>query len=40
MLGEMVPDREIKLNTDSSMKKQRFKLIEDDDAILHIVNTD
>jgi len=33
------PTREIKLNTDESMRKKVFKLIEDEDGVLKIVNT-
>lgn len=32
------PEREIKLNTDDSMKEKIFKLVEDEDGILKIVN--
>ena len=34
------PDREIRLNTDASMKKKIFRLVEDEDGALKIVNVD
>ena len=34
------PQREIKLNTDETMRKKVFKLIYDEDGVLKIVNTD